>query len=687
VPLLGTPALTPEAPVESQFQPVEGADEMLDMPLGTLIFRAGLIAPQQLEDALAEGLRSGKRLGEVLLSRGWLSEEDLSRLLAGQKGLPYADLEKLAVDRELAQAMSYDDARSEMALPVVTEFGLPVVAMADPDEAAMDRLRAQLGPEVRFVVGAPSVLARLIDEVLGGAQAPGLLVAPTVREQYTPAEGSALDQPVPDAASATDQNLPGEQLAASEPAATEPVAEPEPAPLEPAASEPVPEPIAESEPAPLEPAPIESAPAEPIAEPEPVALEEAVAESEPAATESGEQEALAPAPDSSEHDIRPIIAEGEIEYPTFSEYQPLPESEMITSSGEQLPAEVQMGGFGYYDDPSLLEGNAWQAGETGPPSAGPAEVADPLAGEQPPEEPEQPAEYAEPPVEEAEPPVEEAEPPVEEAEPPVEEAEPPVEQAWEEPYPEPIAGDPEEPALEQTPDQAEEVEDVAAEEETPAEEETSVLTTPAWMRGEVNLITADVADFIDSGASSASESPAPTAGESDDVAEDEPLPAVSEYEIPAEATLPPENEAEPEAVELSQDEPDLAPEPPIWASEPVEANEEVALEDAGDSPPEPDAGSEDAPASAPEGGGFELVLRLVDGDRMTLGSFSSIEGAQEKASEVVRQFAETKDGSWPFIGGRFLRPDTIVSIDVEEHGSGWGGSNARGRMFSGGDGA
>jgi hypothetical protein len=670
--------LTPEAPVESQFQPVEGADEMLDMPLGTLIFRAGLIAPQQLEDALAEGLRSGKRLGEVLLSRGWLSEEDLSRLLAGQKGLPYADLEKLAVDRELAQAMSYDDARSEMALPVVTEFGLPVVAMADPDEAAMDRLRAQLGPEVRFVVGAPSVLARLIDEVLGDAQAPGLLVAPTVREQYTPAEGSALDQPAPDAASATDQNLPGEQLAASEPAATEPVAEPEPVALEPA--------------------PIEPAPAEPIAEFEPVALEEAAAEPEPAVTESGEQEAFAPAPDSSEQDIRPIIAEGEIEYPTFSEYQPLPESEIIRSSDEQLPAEVQMGGFGYYDDPSLLEGNAWQAGETGPPSAGPAEIADPLAGEQPPEEPELPTQYAEQPAEEAEAPIEYAEQPAEYAEqpaeyaeqpaeyaePPAEYSETPAEQAWEEPYPEPItepvAGDPEEPVLEQTPDQAEEVEDVAA------EEEISVLTTPAWMRGEVNVITADVADFIDAGASSASESPAPTAGESGDVAEDEPLPAVSEYEIPAEATLPPENEAEPEAVELSQDEPDLAPEPPSWASEPVEANEEVALEEAGDSPPEPDAGSKGAPASAPKGE-FELVLRLVDGDRMTIGSFSSIEGAQEKASEVVRQFAETKDGSWPFIGGRFLRPDTIVSIDVEEHGSGWGGSNARGRMFSGGDGA
>src|SRR5665811_384092 len=79
---LQAPEIQSEAPVESQFRPVEGADEMLDMPLGTLIFRAGLIAPQQLEDALAEGLRSGKRLGEVLLSRGWLREDDLSRLLA-----------------------------------------------------------------------------------------------------------------------------------------------------------------------------------------------------------------------------------------------------------------------------------------------------------------------------------------------------------------------------------------------------------------------------------------------------------------------------------------------------------------------------------------------------------------------------------------------------------------------------
>ena len=634
---LQAPETQVESPVDSQFQPVEGADEMLDMPLGTLIFRAGLIAPQQLEDALAEGLRSGKRLGEVLLSRGWLSEEDLSRLLAGQKGLPYADLEKIAIDRELARAMSYDDARSEMALPVVAEFGLPVVAMADPDEAAMDRLRTQLGPEVRFVVGAPSVLTRLIDEVLGGTPAPELLVAPTADGQFASAEPSPAGQFAPD------------------------------------------------KPSPAEPAPLDTAAEPEFAPPEPVALD------------SGDQEALATPPDLAAQEIRPIIAAGEVDYPTFSELQPIPEAEIISGSDEQLPAEVQTGEYGYYDDPSLLEGNAWQAGETGPPAAEPAaEITDLSADqydvEQPAEEAEAPVEDIEQPAEEAEAveqPAEEAEAPVEDIEQPAEEAEAPVEQAWQERSPqvapEPIASTGEERALEQAPELPEELVGAPS-----GEENSTVVTTPAWMRGELNVITADVADFIDSGASSAPEPPAPPAAESGDIAKDEPAPVVSEDEAPVEDASLPEDGAEVEAIELVQSESaaaELDVEPPAWASEPAEVAEEVAVEASGDVPPEPDAapGEQSTPESAR--GGFELVLRLVDGDRMPIGSFGSVEEAQEKAAEVVKQFAEIKEGGWPFIGGRFLRPETIVSIDVEQHDSGWGGSNARGRMFSGGDGS
>ena len=93
--------LTPPAPVVAsrlslqlrlrwrrRAAPIPVAD-MRDVPLGTLIFREGLLTEEQLEEALQDGMQRGKRLGEVLLERGLVSENDLGRLLAGQKGLQF----------------------------------------------------------------------------------------------------------------------------------------------------------------------------------------------------------------------------------------------------------------------------------------------------------------------------------------------------------------------------------------------------------------------------------------------------------------------------------------------------------------------------------------------------------------------------------------------------------------------
>jgi hypothetical protein len=527
---------------------------MLDMPLGTLIFRAGLIAPQQLEDALAEGLRTGKRLGEVLLARGWLNEEDLARLLAGQKGLPYADVERVAVDRELASMMSHEDALREMALPLVMELGLPVVAMCDPDEQAMERLRAITGPETRFVVAAPSDLTRLIDEVLGGVESPpGLFVAT--------GEVAGGEAPAVEAAPAQ------EMAPAQEAEPYSAAAEEAPAAEAPAVEEPAPEEAPESAPAAEEPAAPEAEPAE------------------------------------AGPDTQPVFAEGEVDYPTLSGYEVIPSLENIAGPEEQLPVEVQAGDdYGYYEDPSLLESEAWQPEEQGP---GESETAAEEPGE----------------IETAS-------------------------NAWDE-------------SIESAPPDAPAP---GGDEEVPVEGEEGVSRTPAWMQGEVNFITADVADFIDS------DTPA---AEGAEVGPSSPEPAAAS---PA-----------PDATEAAEEE--------TVSEAAAEAPQEAAVEIAPESEPvpiqeEPPVGAESAPpeesAEPVAEGEFELVLRLTDGDRVPIGDFASIEEAQEKAGEVVQQFTEAKEGRWPFINGRFLRPETIVSIDIEQHDAGWGGSGSRGRMFGGG---
>jgi hypothetical protein len=61
--------------------------EPLWLPLGELLVDRGLLSPRQLELALAEQQRTGRRLGEVLVGFGYVSEQALAATLLEQVGL------------------------------------------------------------------------------------------------------------------------------------------------------------------------------------------------------------------------------------------------------------------------------------------------------------------------------------------------------------------------------------------------------------------------------------------------------------------------------------------------------------------------------------------------------------------------------------------------------------------------
>jgi hypothetical protein len=304
-------APVPAAAPAAQFQPVPSAP-MIDVPLGTLIFRAGLLAEEQLEDALQEGMRTGKRLGEVLIERGWLHERDLGRLLAGQKGLPFVEIRASDAEPAALQALPEEKAKLQVALPLRHEDGQLVVAVADPsNELMLENLRRALGAEPRLVVAPYADLVRSIGEAYGSApaEAPApsepvvaepVLAQPEVLQPEI-AQPEAQPEPQPEAQLAP----PAEPEPAAEPIQplTPPVVTPLPTVLPPAeerATEAAPAPLAP--PPPVEPAPaavqqippveapvvpaIETVPplhqqAAPEAQPEPVAPPAAVAPVEP----------------------------------------------------------------------------------------------------------------------------------------------------------------------------------------------------------------------------------------------------------------------------------------------------------------------------------------------------------------------------------------------------------------------
>ena len=172
-------ALPPPAYVE------DGSTPMRDVPLGTLIFRAGLLAEEQLEDALQEGMRTGKRLGEVLLERGWLHERDLGRLLAGQKGLPFVEIRASDAEPAALEMIPEEKARLQITLPLRYEEGQLVVAVADPsNELVIENLRRTLGSEPTLVVAPHADLIRAIGEAYAtvAAQPPAVQPEPTLEQ-------------------------------------------------------------------------------------------------------------------------------------------------------------------------------------------------------------------------------------------------------------------------------------------------------------------------------------------------------------------------------------------------------------------------------------------------------------------------------------------------------------------------
>jgi hypothetical protein len=165
---------------------------MRSYPLGTLVYRAGLMPLETVNRALAEAADSGRRLGEVLLEYG-LPERDLARLLAAQHGQEFVDLTSYPIDHEVAHMLPRTVADMYCALPLKREGDCTIVAVPDADNAShLTRLRDALHGPIRLVTAARSDIKDAIGRVhepkgpitqMALAQARG---ETTVRPEATP---------------------------------------------------------------------------------------------------------------------------------------------------------------------------------------------------------------------------------------------------------------------------------------------------------------------------------------------------------------------------------------------------------------------------------------------------------------------------------------------------------------------
>ncbi len=121
--------------------------------LDQLLLARGLIAEEQLIEAIDIAQQKGRSLGRVLIELGYVTEGGLVAILAEQLGLEFMDLAEASLDASAVALVPEATARRHSCIPVRLEDDRLIVAMADPaNVVAVDDIRALTKRDVRTVV-------------------------------------------------------------------------------------------------------------------------------------------------------------------------------------------------------------------------------------------------------------------------------------------------------------------------------------------------------------------------------------------------------------------------------------------------------------------------------------------------------------------------------------------------------
>lgn len=127
--------------------------------LGEILVAAGVLRPEQVESALREQQRWGGPLGQILVSKNYISEDALVSALSRQLSIPIADLKGARIPRDVVGLVPYELASDNHILPFRREGSFLDLAMANPLNLGItDELRIRTKLNIRpFIAGASAI--------------------------------------------------------------------------------------------------------------------------------------------------------------------------------------------------------------------------------------------------------------------------------------------------------------------------------------------------------------------------------------------------------------------------------------------------------------------------------------------------------------------------------------------------
>jgi type IV pilus assembly protein PilB len=168
--------------------------------IGELLVEGGVLSQSQLEQALFAQRKGGRKLGQLLVDLGLVSEVQVTQTLSRQLSVPWVSLYHVDFSRSLLNLVPHEMAEKYCLIPIfvrrVRKQGETLyVAMDDPtNEAAIQDVARAASLQVKPMIACPSDIRSAIRVYYLG-ESPGLTVAPA--PDSVPLPTPALASPPP----------------------------------------------------------------------------------------------------------------------------------------------------------------------------------------------------------------------------------------------------------------------------------------------------------------------------------------------------------------------------------------------------------------------------------------------------------------------------------------------------------
>jgi MSHA biogenesis protein MshE len=134
--------------------------------LGDTLIAQKLISPEQLNAALEQQKKSGRRLGRVLIELGYADEEKICEAISKQLSIPYVNLKFYNLNPQLVRRLPEAQARRFRAIVLEDRGASALLGMADPtDLFAYDELGRLLKKDIEGAVVSEALLMQSIDRI------------------------------------------------------------------------------------------------------------------------------------------------------------------------------------------------------------------------------------------------------------------------------------------------------------------------------------------------------------------------------------------------------------------------------------------------------------------------------------------------------------------------------------------